>query len=91
MSVEEFVTSQSAGAPVDGSAAGEQKGAPKAKGWLIAAIVVAVGLLWQARGGDGHRQPDHVYGWGRGKGSTPSRFGHHHRNPPLGYGKKPVF
>jgi outer membrane murein-binding lipoprotein Lpp len=45
MSVEEFVTGQCAGAPVDGGAAGEQRVAPKTNGWLVAAVIVAVGLL----------------------------------------------
>jgi len=45
MSVEEFVTRESTGAPTDGGAAGEREDAPKAKGWLIASVVVAVGLL----------------------------------------------
>jgi hypothetical protein len=71
MSVEEFVTSQSAGAPVDGSAAGEQKGAPKAKGWLIAAIVVAVGLLWQARG---PRQRLYAFSIRTSSSESPSRL-----------------
>jgi outer membrane murein-binding lipoprotein Lpp len=43
--VEEFVTGQSAGAPADGGAAGEREGTLKTKGWLIAAVVVAAGLL----------------------------------------------
>lgn len=45
MSVEEFVTGQSTGVPVDDGVADEREDAPRTRGWLIAAIVVAVGLL----------------------------------------------